>query len=288
MRQLPPVAPRYRIPRVAPYARLTLLWAVVGLAVGFAAALFNLVYVAPVLLGLFGWFAYRRIRITRASHGIRDFIAPMKRQDLPQVVEVAERLVSIARVAPGLLAIVVMTRAYVFLRQGDADVAAALFREVERSRWLARSQKHPQLSFFYRNAALAAALRVGPRDGEDAAIDQHDIDEATRLLGLAESNSDARDAAAQDDLVTARAVLALRSQRAGEALDILDAYARARSLPTLRLLRTFALRQLSRPTKTELATLRETVDPSEMASLSWLGADWSALRALQAQIRGEE
>ncbi len=211
MKQLPPIAPRYRIPRVGPYSRLTMLWAFAGLGLGFAAALFKLVYVVPLLLATFGWFAYRRIRITRATQGIRDFIAPMKRGDLPAVRATAERLLPLARSAPGLLAVVVLTRAYVFLREGDADVAAALFREVERSRWLSRSQKHPQLSFFYRNAAIAAALRIE---------DESDDGETSRLLELAESNSEPHDRNAQDDLLLARALLALKTGKRTEALEL--------------------------------------------------------------------
>ena len=284
MKQLPPVAPRYRVPRVGPYARLTALWAFAGLALGFGAALFKLVYVVPVLLATFGWFAYRRIRITRASYGIRDFIAPMKRGDLAAVSAIAERLLPLARAAPGLLAVVVMTRAYVFLRQGDADTAAALFREIERSRWLARAQKHPQLSFFYRNAALAAALRFDASDASDASGgaggDDAGDGEVTRLLGLAESNSEARDAAAQTDLLLARAILALRSGRPAEALELLP---RRRSEPALQLLRVLALRELSRPSAAdaaELTALAGRADGARRADLAWLGSDWPALRAL--------
>jgi hypothetical protein len=265
-----PVPPRYRVPRVGPYAQLTLLWAVVGLAIGVAAALFKLAYVVPLLLATFAWFTYRRIRITRASHDVRAFIAPMKRQDLPAVVEIAERLLPLARSSPSVLAIVVMTRAYAFLRQGSAELAAALFREVERSRWLARSQRHPQLSFFYRNAALACALRVESADsGEEL--------EVLRLLDLAEANSDARDAAAQADLLLGRVVLALRTGKAKDALELLPRAARA---PELRLLRVLALRQLSRPTASELAGLLTELTEADLASLAWLSASWPALAAL--------
>ncbi len=269
MKQLPPVAPRYRIPRVGPYARLTVLWAFAGLGLGFGAALLKLAYIAPVLLGTFVWFAYRRIRITGAAHGIRGFIGPMKRGDLDEVAAIAERLLPRARSAPGLLAVVVMTRAFVYLRQGDAGVAAALFREVERSRWLARSQKHPQLSFFYRNAALAAALRT--TDDEDAV-------EVTRLLELAESNSEPRDGAAQTDVLVARVILALKTGRPAEAIELVP---RPRKEPELQLLRVLALRELSRPSANELADLTEAASKPGGANLAWLDSDWPALHALR-------
>jgi hypothetical protein len=268
MKQLPPVAPRYRVPRVGPYARLTVLWAFAGLGLGFGAALLHLAYVAPVLLAIFGWFAYRRIRITGAAHAIRGFTAPMKRGDLDELGALAERVLPRARSAPGLLAVVVMTRAYVFLRQGDADVAASLFREVEASRWLSRSQKHPQLSFFYRNAALAAALRT--TDDEDAV-------EVTRLLELAESNSEPRDSAAQTDMLLARVILALKAEKPAEAIELLP---RPRKEPELQLLRVLALRALARPSADELAELSETAAKPGAASLLWLGSDWPALHAL--------
>ncbi len=278
MKPFLPVPPRYRIPRVGPYAQLTLLWAVVGVAIGVAAALFKLLYVVPVLLGTFLWFTYRRIRITKATHEVRAFIAPMKRRDLPEVVAIAERLLPLARSSPAVFAIVVMTRAYAYLRQGDAEVAATLFREVERSRWLARSGKHPQLSFFYRNAALACALRVdGASSGEEL--------EVVRLLDLAEANSDARDGAAQADLLLGRAVLALRSGKAKEALDLLP---RAVRTPELRLLRVLALRDLSRPASTELTELRDEVTAADLAGVAWLSASWPALAALTAPLAPPE
>ena len=161
-----------------------------------------------------------------------------------------------------------MTRAYVFLRQGNADVAAALFREVEASRWLARSQKHPQLSFFYRNAALAAALRTTDEEG---AV------EATRLLELAASNSEARDGAAQTDVLLARAILALKTGKPAEAIELVP---RLRREPELRLVRVLALRELSRPSASEQAALTEAVAAPGAAKLGWLVRDWPALAAL--------
>ena len=161
-----------------------------------------------------------------------------------------------------------MTRAYVFLRQGDADQAAALFREVEASRWLARAQKHPQLSFFYRNAALSTALRA--QDAEDA-------DEVTRLLGMAEANSEPRDQAAQHDLLLARAIIALRTGRPAEAIELLP---RPRRETELQLVRVLALRELSRPSSTELAELAESAARPGAPDLAWLAQDWPALRTL--------
>ena len=192
----------------------------------------------------------------------------MKRGDLDEVGALAERLLPRARSAPGLLAVVVMTRAYVFLHQGDADVAASLFREVEASRWLARSRKHPQLSFFYRNAALAAALRTG--------VDE-DAVEVTRLLELAEGNSEPRDSAAQTDVLLARVILALRTGKPAEAIELVP---RPRREPELQLLRVLALRELSRPSASELSDLTEAATKPGAASLAWLDSDWPALHAL--------